>query len=388
MGCLKNCFTCGLYLQATIVAVFSLFIAINPYYRTVFVSFLVYLDFPLGDNPLALHVDQSGIYKNEDVKKRMLQIREVSSFEELAEDWDSPGIIRGISPNCMEIMQSMPSDVEINMYDTDPKDNGNMCRAGFDYTGDVELIKISDWISGTTPFTNKYAAFNTFLTDDQFNVVAPGFVKNMAAKIGRDTNFVSNFSESHISTAIHGANCVKSWSLQCTGEKRWLLFPLEVMPESFTLTTPAIIPAFMNETIFFREDMKVQEGIVRGGDLLYFPPSWMHLVQTRPGPNMMFNFREVDVKHSTRDLPMLTIMTLFLRLLDAPKAGLFEYYIRKFSQLLAPKVEEEVVKHNISLQYNPLDFRNPLDEHMTMAMRTNCPREESQLLKYLYDNMS
>lgn len=368
--------------NAIIVVLFAVFIGVDPVGYKVLISFLVYFDVPFVNHESfnVLHreypASDSEVY--EAVAKRMIKIREVSSFEELAEDWDTPAVIRQLVPDCLHKLTEYPSDKVVKLYNIKHHDGGKVCRAGFEYTGDITQLHLSSFFNGSETFSDAYASFHTFLSDEQIENVAPNFVKKRG--LARDTNFVANFTNSAVSTKIHAAGVVRSWSLQCAGEKRWLIWPAKtVNPKVHAISTPAVIPTHWNEELVFSEDVDTYQTVMRGGDLLYFPPNWLHLVQTRPGQNIMLNFREVSVFHSMRLNPLLTLATVGIRMLDTIKGK------------MAGMKESRLGKEQISEQFDPFVSRNLLEQGFMENKPEGCHignSSESALVQYLYNSMS
>lgn len=354
---------------STALAVFgvalAIFAASDAPFRRYLETIPIYFS-SVPDVKMNINLEYSNL-AGEEVFQKLIKIRELDDVTKISEDPFTPAIVRNMLPNCLDVINQHPSDEVVTLFDVVPEHNGNVWRAGFTYTMEAQEVEVSGLLNQSITFTDKYASFGTFLTPEQFNAVAPDFVKRK--RIARDTNFLANFSNSAISTPIHAAGLINSWSLQCTGEKRWLIFPAPLANiAAHTVVSPAVIPLHANEKILFESDFPVYAASVRDGDMLYFPPNWMHLVQTRPGFNVMFNFREVAIPAGFKLNPILTLSTLIVRYLDS---------------LIGKRSME---------QFRPDIFRNNLDESMYKTIEEKLKENdeynrESSLLKDLFERI-
>lgn len=61
------------------------------------------------------------------------------------------------------------------------------------------------------------------------------------------------------------------------------------------------MPSFLttgNEEQFFAASRVLSIAVVEEGDVLFFPPQWLHAVVTSKGPNFMLNLRNVALLKS------------------------------------------------------------------------------------------
>lgn len=258
----------------------------------------------------------------------------------------------------------MPSDKWVTMYSTNVKGFGNALTAGHVYDGTNVSVPVADLIAERTDVSDKFASFATFLSPEQQQTVS----RELATRsVTTDTNFISNFSRSLISTPIHAAALVRSWSMQCVGERRWLLFDSAVNPLVNTISTPGVLPM---EWTLERALPFAYQGVVRTGDLLYFPPTWLHIVNTRPGFNVMLNLREPRLFNSLMHAPLMTLATIGVRALD--------------------KLDDKIAQVNRPLQFNPKSMRNVLDAEVAETFKVlmkNPVRKDDTVLEEFFAGM-
>jgi len=214
------------------------------------------------------------------------------------------------------------------------------------------------------------------LIKDAMNSITPDYFDDVKFHI--DHGFFANFSMAGISTGIHAAGGVASWTIICAGTKKWLLWDRVGLRASQVITTPTIVPIKQDENVLFGKGIPVYGGVQQAGDLLYFPPSAMHLVYTDVGPNIMFNFRELNLKLSFQVDPYFTASMLGFRMLEGVRVKL-----EKFKDAINPW-------GGIRGFYNPLKDRNYLEGFFKESLRRYCtPRdgEGSPLLRHIYENM-
>jgi len=141
----------------------------------------------------------------------------------------------------------------------------------------------------------QYASFATFL--DMSHPTLND--ETVPTNVLRDTNFVSNFPQDVLGTAIHGAPMAESFSIMYVGRKLWLMAPPHNMEKFDALSTPPTMLLKGSEKQYF--DMLKTEGTPlhyaaqEEGDMLFFPPFWGHAVITKAGPNVMLNFRKMSL---------------------------------------------------------------------------------------------
>lgn len=294
------------------------------------------------------------------------KIRLVKDLAELASDWETPAIIRDYNPQCLDELTAHPSDDVVRMFHSKVKGFGSALRQGHSYTRTFTDHSTSKLLAQEVDMTDSFAAFASFLTPAQSKQTSGSLAAERV--FVRDTNFISNFSQPLISTGIHAASLVKSWALQCAGEKRWVILDAAANAVVETISTPAIVP--MNWD-FAKVHQYAYVGTVGAGDLLYFPPSWLHIVNTRPGFNVMLNFRETAIGQSFIHSPLMSAATILMRLVD--QVG------ERFVDVPGNKAAFEQ-------QYNPLQPRNRLDE-LLIQYSSNVPELDDKILMRIFDDL-
>jgi len=361
----KGCLQCGAVL-AIIIAILS---GINPSFRMLIQTVPLYWN--MNSATFLEYDGDDNIPKAqfEAVRQTLIPIQSVHSIEEMAKDWDLPYIIRGAVPNCRQILKDTPGGPEntATFFESTIRDHGTCARVGVDYTGESEEIPIQDFIDGTAEIVNKYSSFRSFLTTEQIEAVMPDVMRDVEGmKIKRDTNFVSNFTHDVITATMHAAILIKSWSLQCEGTKRWLLWDAAGNDALKAITMPSLIPGKLSERHVFMSGIKIYTGVMGPGDLMYFPPSWMHVVETAAGPNIMINLRQLAMKDSFRLNPIHTAFALIIRAFDTIKETM-----------------EKAGDH-----FSPIDSRNGLEHRVKTYWRSVFQdKPESEFLKYVFTKM-
>jgi len=361
---MKGCLQCG----AIFVAIVAIIAGIDPAFRTLLHIYPLY--WSMWSASWFLEYDGSDLLPESEwdaALDRLTPVQEVGSISEMAKNWDLPYIVRGIVPDCHQQLKDTPTDDTATFFDYNIMDHGTVSRVGINYTGSTEELPIQPIINGEAELTGKYCSFRTFLSDEQIEAVMPQEMKDVGAKVRRDTNFVSNFSEPVVTAVAHAAILSKSWSLQCLGEKRWLLVDAASNDALRAIPMPSLIPGKFSERYFFTDpDIKLHTVVMRPGDLMYFPPSWMHVVETRPGPNIMLNLRQMAMYDSFRLNFWHSTFAMIIRVTDLVRTSL----------------------HNSADHYTPTSKRNKLEEHVVAHWKSQFwEREESEFLKRVFDKM-
>ena len=147
-----------------------------------------------------------------------------------------------------------------------------------------EAVLASVAMAENSPY---FAAFEPFLNAEEIKEITGEMLDD---KYAFDTNFMSNFNQTVVTSGTHGAAVITSWSLQMMGKKSWFLWSPEEsrkMHKQWWGRTP--LPAYGSERDMF--DRPTYKVVVEAGDVLAFPPYWMHGVTTHEGPNLMLNLR-------------------------------------------------------------------------------------------------
>ena len=132
-----------------------------------------------------------------------------------------------------------------------------------------------------------FSAFEPFLNAEEVKEITGEMLDDMYSF---DTNFLSNFNQTVVTSGTHAAAMITSWSLQMMGKKTWFLWSPEEsrkMHKQWWGRTP--LPAYGSEKSMF--DRPTYKVVMEAGDVMAFPPYWMHAVTSHAGPNLMLNLR-------------------------------------------------------------------------------------------------
>lgn len=222
----------------------------------------------------------------------VIEYNDIHSFTEAKEimnDAYYPVVFRGLMNNSVEVGQTI-----LNRLD---EEDIHLRVAKFDVDGPY------DWIRGTPHTRNNdeavapktamaenspyFAAFEPFLTNEEVQDIAGDI---LSGNYLFDTNFLSNFNKTVLTSGTHGASVITSWSLQMMGSKSWFLWdPVESRKIHRSWWGRTTLPAWGSEKDLF--DRKTYKVRLDAGDVMAFPPFWMHAVTTHAGPNLMLNLR-------------------------------------------------------------------------------------------------
>jgi hypothetical protein len=164
---------------------------------------------------------------------------------------------------------------------------------------------------------NEYVSFEPLLTPEE-GVELLEVNQHAQISILEDNSFLSNFSETIVTTFVHAAPLSMSWAYQMAGKKTWYFWspPLGTALNSGWFCRVAV-PSHGDEALLFsHEAIRVT---VNAGDILVFPPQWYHTVVTHSGYNFMINLRTKygnyfpSVLRTIRFLPTTLLIRFFGR---------------------------------------------------------------------------
>ena len=109
-----------------------------------------------------------------------------------------------------------------------------------------------------------------------------------------DSSFISYFPHDVVSSPIHAAPMVHTYSVQCYGVKAWLFWSSRVLNRHrhYTVTHPA--GGVLSGTPESIMRIPTSRAVVGPNDLLVFPPLFYHAVASAAGKNIMFSIRRAD----------------------------------------------------------------------------------------------
>ena len=137
------------------------------------------------------------------------------------------------------------------------------------------------------PENNHYLSFEPFLIEEEIYELIG---KEIGSKTHKDSNFIGNFKETIVTANTHGAPLGMSWAVQIQGKKTWFLWHPDVayaMNGDWFART--VFPGGGSEAKLF--SYPTYKVVVNPGEVLTFPPHWMHTVITHAGPNILLNLR-------------------------------------------------------------------------------------------------
>ena len=205
-------------------------------------------------------------------------------------------------------------DAKLLFAEVDVKSFGNVFLPGIRNHGKVETtLEAAVSEAERTNNSSFFASFAPFLdpeTSKQILKMSDEEYKSILI----DTNFVSNFQETVLATAIHSAVPPNSYGIQLMGRKLWVFLPPNEM-ESFDAVNvgPTILFSGSEAEMASRSGRYIV-AVQEEGDLLFFPPQWGHAVITKSGVNVMCNVREFAMVKSFFTYPRKVLEGLFAKI--------------------------------------------------------------------------
>jgi hypothetical protein len=136
---------------------------------------------------------------------------------------------------------------------------------------------------------NEYLSFEPLLTPEE-GVELLEVNQHSQIQILEDNSFLSNFTDTIVTTFVHAAPASMSWVYQMVGKKTWYFWsPSLETPLNSGWFCRVNVPSQGDEAaLFSHQAIRVT---VNAGDILVFPPQWFHTVVTHSGFNFMINLR-------------------------------------------------------------------------------------------------
>jgi len=172
-----------------------------------------------------------------------------------------------------------------------------VCKTCLDAT-EHTIMNVSDIFAAPT---NYYSSFGKL--DDIPSVKR--LVDSIAipdldiSKMTLEHAFIGNFPVDRVTAYLHGNSISSSMSVQFRGSKHWLFFSPEVFKNrdmidahpAAGISVPSKAPDGPFDVYFVK---------TVPGDIIFFSENWGHTVLTKAGPNVMFNFRKVQLGNVLR----------------------------------------------------------------------------------------
>lgn len=152
-----------------------------------------------------------------------------------------------------------------------------------------------------------YASFLRLFTDQDFS----DFMKAPLGTFFGDTSFISHFKYNLVSTRIHSANVISTFSLQCYGTKRWLFWKEKDLSRHGIYTTANPAGVAIRGTPQSIVKIPTLRVTLNPNDAMYFPPMYAHAVASSKGRNILFSFRKIGPSIILRALRTNFANTIF-----------------------------------------------------------------------------
>lgn len=200
----------------------------------------------------------------------------------------------------------MFSEVEIKSF-------GNVFLPGIRNFGKVEATLLEAVSEVERPSNRSFfASFAPFLDADTSKLIL-NMTDDEYKSILIDTNFVSNFKETVLATAVHSAVPPNSYGIQLMGRKLWVFLPPDEMESFDAINVGPTILFSGSEAEMADRSGRYIIAVQEEGDLLFFPPQWGHAVVTKSGINVMCNVREFAIAKSFFTYPRKVLEGLFAK---------------------------------------------------------------------------
>lgn len=153
------------------------------------------------------------------------------------------------------------------------------------------MRSLEDTLNSQSP--DEYASFLRMFDQTDYKILMNTTWAH-AKYFGMDTSFISHFSWPVVSSPIHAAPMIYTYSLQCYGIKSWLFWSHITLNKHahYTVVHPGggLITGSPHSIV----RIPTIRANVGPGDLLFFPPMWYHAVATSAGKNVMFAMRRAE----------------------------------------------------------------------------------------------
>jgi len=185
---------------------------------------------------------------------------------------------------------------------------GNVYVPGAELTNETLKKSLKDLLDEASP--DYYASFLRIFKPDDFQVMLN---TDNETRFGIDSSFISHFKNNIVSTPIHSAPFVDTFSVQCYGTKSWLFTHVRDLKKYGFI--PQVNPhgVIINGSPDSIVRIPTIRAIVNPGDVMYFPPFYFHAVASSAGKNIMFAIRAPSIASIKRSFKTsMNLSTLFI----------------------------------------------------------------------------
>ena len=144
-----------------------------------------------------------------------------------------------------------------------------------------------------------YAGFRSL---NYSNYVALNSSSLDLARFSRTDIFLGYMSKTQVTASFHSNNFERSSTLQVVGKKDWLLMSPQAYMDHIQAYSLGAYNAAHNVCVNALDKMELQTVRTGPGDVMNFPKAWPHHIYSIAGPNIMINFRSVEMNLIPRDI--------------------------------------------------------------------------------------
>lgn len=204
---------------------------------------------------------------------------------EIMDHYNKPVLFKNFMPTENMVSAMLKHDKTLEFSDIKIKAFGNTFYKGL-YSRGARYAKLSEVLDNITAEGSEgsegseselFASFVPFLDEAAMADILPGIP---LGRFQADSNFISNFGQDVLSTAMHSASCV-SYSFQAIGTKLWIFASPEDMEKMDAVSIPTNVPKGFSEAKYFAMQNNIPYVLVEDGDLMVFPPFWGHAVVSK-----------------------------------------------------------------------------------------------------------
>jgi hypothetical protein len=175
---------------------------------------------------------------------------------------------------------------------------------------------LNDLVEKNEKCKNMYAGFRSLNYSDYLPLNNSNVDLN---DVTRSDIFIGYPATTQVTAGFHSNNFEKSITVQIVGEKVWLT----MRPEDFFGVLGGYSIGAYNAArdvcVNQLEKFEMQTVRTGPGDILSFPKAWPHHIYSIAGPNIMINFRGVEVRPTPRD-----ILSVLSAIVGGRKAGFLD----------------------------------------------------------------
>lgn len=183
-------------------------------------------------------------------------------------------------------------------------------------TSNRVYCSLNDIVEEKDKCKNMYAGFRSLNYSDYLPLNTSDTDLN---GITRSDIFIGYPATTQVTASFHSNNFEKSTTVQIVGEKVWLTMRPEDYHGTIGAYTIGAYNAALNVCVNQLENIVMQTVRTGPGDILSFPKAWPHHIYSIAGPNIMINFRSVEVRFEPRD-----ILSVLSTVVGSKKAGFLD----------------------------------------------------------------